>query len=82
MAKSINPTTMMGKVERYLMSHKKIAVGDAEIEFDIHPDQLYRVIYDLKKLGYPITSEWVTNDLDEHYVIYHIPSKWSQKSLL
>ena len=81
MTKSINPSTMMGKVEKYLMTHKKIAVGDAEDNYDIHPDQLYRVIYDLKKLGYPITSEWVTNDLGEHYVIYRIPSKWSKKSL-
>ena len=82
MAKVINPATMMGKIERYLMSHKKIAVGDAEDACGIHPDQLYRVIYDLKKLGYPITSEWVTNDIGEHYVIYRIPSKWSKKSLL
>lgn len=81
MATSKKPLTMMEKVERYLVQHKRIAVGDAEDDLGVRPDQLYRVIYDLKKLGYPIKSEWVTNDYNDHFVIYSIPAKWSKKSL-
>ena len=58
-----------------------MAVGDAINNLDVQPDQLYRVIYDLKKLGYPITKEWVSNAEGEHYVIYSIPHNWSKKSL-
>ena len=81
MAKSFSPTTMIGRVERYLVQHKRMAVGDAEDDLGIRPDQLYRVIYDLKKLGYPIKTEWVTNSLHENFVIYSIPHNWSKKSL-
>ena len=81
MSKSKKPETMMSRVEKYLVSHRRMAVGDAEIHLDVRPDQLYRVMYDLKKLGYPIESEWVTNDEGDHYVIYSIPPKWSKKSL-
>lgn len=79
MGKSTTPTTMVGKVEKYLMRHKKIAVGDAEEELNIRPDQLYRVIYELRALGYPITSSWVSTDDGVHFVIYSIPAKWSRK---
>jgi hypothetical protein len=81
MGKSKKPVTMCSKIERYLVQHKRMAVGDAENELNVRPDQLRRVIYDLRKLGYPITSTYVSNDAGEHYVIYSIPSKWSKKSL-
>ena len=79
--KSINPNTITGKIEKHLMKYKKIAVGDAEDDYGIREDQVYRSIYELRKKGYPITSRWTHNDLGEHYVIYEISSRWSKKSL-
>lgn len=74
---------MQDKVERYIMSHKKIAVGDAYNQFDMEPAQLHRVIYKLRKLGYPITSNWIFDEEDDvKFVVYSIPSKWSKKSLI
>jgi DNA-binding PadR family transcriptional regulator len=75
------PTTITGKIEKYLMKYKKIAVGDAENFYEIRPDQLYRSIYELRKKGYPIKSTWTETDDGERYVIYSISSKWSKKSL-
>jgi uncharacterized protein YebE (UPF0316 family) len=79
--KNTTPTTITGKIEKHLMKYKKIAVGDAEYEYDLRPDQLHRSIYELRKKGYPIKSTWAETGDGERFVIYSISSKWSKKSL-
>ena len=79
--KKNTPLTNVGKIEKHLMKYKKIAVGDAEVEYNLSPDQLYRAIYELRKKGYPIKSTWAETDDGERFVIYSISSKWSKKSL-
>lgn len=83
MAQSKKSLTMQDKVERYLVQHKRMGVGDLDIEYGIRPDQVHRVVYDLRKKGYPITAEWTTcvDDPSVHFVIYSIPHNWSKKSL-
>lgn len=83
MATKKKPLTMKDTVEHYLVQHKKMAVGDLENTYGIRPDQVHRVVYDLRKQGYPITSKWVSceDDPDVHFVLYSIPHNWSKKSL-
>jgi DNA-binding PadR family transcriptional regulator len=75
------PLTQYALIERHLMKYKKIAVGDAEDLYNIGTGSFYPIISKLRKQGYPIKSEWVTNDYNDHFVLYSIPSKWSKKSL-
>ncbi len=84
MAKEQKPVTMISQVEKYLVKHKRMSVGDIEEEYGITPEQTHRMIYDLRKMGYPITSEKVYQDYEGgriYYVVYSIPAKWSKKSL-
>ena len=74
------PFTQTAKIEKHLMKYKKIAVGDADIEYDIPASSFYSIISKLRKMGYPITSVWAEND-GVKFKIYSIPSKWSKKSL-
>ena len=81
--KSKKPVSMISQLEKYLVTHKKMGVGDVLTKFGITPEQTHRMVYDLRKMGYPITSTWVHNvdDPTIHYVIYSIPHNWSKKSL-